>query len=140
MTDLPVAASTASTRSLVAKAYRAFAERDIPGLIALLDPAVEWGEAENPLIPSAGMRRGIEGVLEWLRIGRETEDIRSFEVHRLLVDGDMAAAVGRMRVVARPTGKTYEMDFVHLVTVADDRIVRFVEFFDTWGAAEAFRA
>ena len=127
------------TRALVAEAYRAFGARDVPALLDLLSPDVEWGEAANPLIPSAGMRRGVDGVLEWLRIGNQTEDIQDFEVHRILVDGDMAAAVGRTRIVARPTGKTYEMDFVHLVTVAGGRITRFVEFFDTWAAAEAFR-
>lgn len=58
----------------------------------------------------------------------------------MLVDGDMAAAVGRTRIVARPTGTAYEMDFVHLITVADGKITRFVEFFDTWLAAEAFRS
>jgi ketosteroid isomerase-like protein len=132
-------ASTDATRSLVEQAYGAFAARDIPALLGLLDPAVEWGEADNPLIPAAGMRSGIDGVLEWLRIGQETEDIRAFEVRRILVDGDMAAAIGRTVIVARPTGRAYELDFVHLVTVADGRIVRFVEFFDTWAAAEAFR-
>jgi len=139
MTDAPTPDPTERTRALVGLAYRAFAGRDIPTLLALLSPDVEWGEADNPLIPSAGMRRGIGGVLEWLRIGQETEDIRSFELRRLLADGDMAAAIGRMHVVARPTGKAYEMDFVHLVTVVDGRIARFVEFFDTWTAAEAFR-
>jgi len=131
--------STEATRAIVAQAYQAFAGRDIPALLALLSPDVEWGEADNPLIPSAGMRRGIEGVLEWLRIGQETEDIRAFEIERVLVEGDMAAAIGRTSIVARPTGKAYAMDFVHLVTVADGRIARFVEHFDTWAAAEAFR-
>ena len=139
MTDTPVASTTERTRALVEQAYRAFGARDVPTLLALLTPDVEWGEAANPLIPSAGMRRGVDGVVEWLRIGQETEDIRSFELHRLLVDGDMAAAIGRMHVVARRTGKAYEMDFVHLVTVENGRISRFVEFFDTWTAAEAFR-
>ena len=43
-------------------------------------------------------------------------------------------------VLARPTGRTYAMDFVHLVTVVDGKVRRFREFFDTWAAAEAFRA
>ena len=139
MADTPMVATTADTRSIVERAYRAFADRDIPALLALLSPDVEWGEADNPLIPSAGMHHGIPGVLEWLKIGNETEEIQAFELRRLLADGDMAAAVGRTRVVARSTGRAYEMDFVHLVTVSGGRVTRFVEFFDTWLAAEAFR-
>jgi ketosteroid isomerase-like protein len=41
--------------------------------------------------------------------------------------------------MARPTGRIYESDFVHLVTFKDGKIVRFQEFFDTYLAGEAFR-
>jgi ketosteroid isomerase-like protein len=37
-----------------------------------------------------------------------------------------------------PTGKVYESDFVHLVTLADGRVTKFQEFFDTYAAGEAF--
>ena len=82
---------------------------------------------------------GIDGVVEWLGIGNATENVEVLEPRRILVDGDMAAVVGFMRVVARPTGRAYEMDFVHLVTVVGGRVVRLQEFLDTWAAAEAFR-
>jgi hypothetical protein len=140
MADQLTITPTEATRAVVEAAYAAFAARDIPSLLALLSPDVAWGEADNPLIPSAGMHHGIPGVLEWLKTGNETEDIRSLDVHRMLVDGEMAAVVGHTAIVARPTGRPYAMDFVHLVTVQGGRITRFVEFFDTWAAAEAFRA
>jgi ketosteroid isomerase-like protein len=41
--------------------------------------------------------------------------------------------------MARPAGRIYESDFVHLVTFKDGKIVRFQEFFDTYLAGEAFR-
>ena len=41
---------------------------------------------------------------------------------------------------AKPTGRTYETDFVHLITFRDGKIRRFQEFFDTYAAAEAFLA
>ncbi len=134
-----VSEATGLTRVVVEQAYRAFAARDIEGLFAVLSPDVEWGEPGNPLIPSAGMRPGIAGVAEWLSIGNETEDIRAFDVDRILVDGDQAAVLGHTAIVARTTGTAYETDFVHIVTVRDGCVTRFVEFFDTWAAAEAFR-
>ncbi|HEX2754731.1 MAG TPA: nuclear transport factor 2 family protein [Candidatus Limnocylindrales bacterium] len=133
-------AAPAEILALVQSAYRAFAARDINALLGLLHEDVIWGEAPNPLIPSAGMRFGVDGVLEWLRIGKETETILAFEPVRFLVDGDTVAVIGWTTIEARPTGKVYDTDFVHVVTVADGRIVRFQEFFDTWAAAEAFRA
>ena len=129
-----------TTREVVEAAYRAFGARDIEALLTLLSPDVEWGEPANPHIPSAGTRHGIPGVVEWLQVGNATEAILAFEPRRILVDGDMAAVIGRTTVMAKPTGRTYEMDFVHLATVAEGKVVRFQEFFDTWIAAEAFRA
>lgn len=139
MNEAPEKTSTETTRAVVEAAYRAFGARDIGALLALLSPDVEWGEPENPLIPSAGTRRGIAGVEAWLKIGNETEAILELEPERFLVDGDTAAVIGRTKVVARPTGRSYDTEFIHLVTVAGGKVVRFQEFFDTWIAAEAFR-
>jgi ketosteroid isomerase-like protein len=132
--------STQASLELVRAAYRAFATRDIDSLLRLVSPAVEWGEPVDPLIPTSGTRNGLSGVLEWLRIGQDTETILAFEPSRFLADGDTVAVIGRTTDVARTTGRTYDTDFVHVVTVDDGRIVRFQEFFDTWAAAEAFRA
>ena len=140
MNEAPEKTSTETTRVVVEAAYRAFGARDIEALLALLSPDVEWGEPDNPLIPSAGTRHGIAGVVEWLQIGNQTEAILELEPQRFMVDGDTAAVIGHTKVVARPTGRTYDTAFIHLVTVADGKVVRFQEFFDTWIAAEAFRA
>jgi ketosteroid isomerase-like protein len=131
---------TEANRHLVEAAYRAFGARDVETLVRLLSPMVVWGEPDNPLIPSAGTRRGIQGVLDWLNVGKATELILELEPERFLADADMVAVVGHTKVLARPTGKVYATDFVHVVTVADGKIVRFQEYFDTFGAAEAFRA
>jgi len=47
--------------------------------------------------------------------------------------------IGHMRCRARATGREYESDFVHLVTLRDGQSTRFQEFFDTYAAGEAFR-
>jgi hypothetical protein len=136
MTDVDL---TQQSLAVVEAAYRAFGSRDIEGLLAFLSPDVVWGEPDNPLIPSAGTRRGIDGVLDWLRVGRETETILALEPQRFLAQGTTVAVIGRTKVMARATGRAYATDFIHLVEVRDGRIVRFQEFFDTYLAAEAFR-
>lgn len=140
MNDNAVAPPVQTTREVVEAAYRAFGARDIEGLLALLSLDVTWGEPDNPHIPSAGTRRGRAGVVEWLTVGNATEAIVAFEPQRILVDGDTAAVIGHTKVVARETLRSYDTDFVHLVTVLDGKVVRFQEFFDTWVAAEAFQA
>ncbi len=119
--------------------YTAFTNRNIPAILEMLSHAVEWGEPSNPHNPTGGTRRGHEGFLEWVRIGRQSEDILVLEPRKMLVDEDSVAVVGYMKCRAIPTGKVYESDFVHLVTFEAGKVARFQEFFDTYAASEAFR-
>ncbi|HMU62785.1 MAG TPA: nuclear transport factor 2 family protein [Gemmatimonadales bacterium] len=124
---------------LVQELYAAFAQRDIPGMLACLAPDVVWREPENPFNPAAGVHCGHEGFLEWVRIGREAEEIELLEPREFLTNQQTVAVVGYMRCRAKPTGRVYESDFVHLVTCRDGKVIRFQEFFDTYAAGEAFR-
>ena len=124
---------------IVQRMYAAFARSDISAIIAMLSPEVEWGEPSNPFNPAGGTRCGHEGFLEWIEIGRQSEDILVLEPRKMLVDEDSVAVVGFLRCRAIPTGKVYESDFVHLVTLESGKVTRFQEFFDTYAAGEAFR-
>ena len=124
---------------LVQRIYAAFARRDIPAIVELLSPDVEWGEPSNPFNPAGGTRRGHAGFLEWIEIGRRSEEILVLEPRKILVDEDSVAVVGFMRCRAISTGKEYESDFVHVVTLEAGKVTRFLEFFDTYAAGEAFR-
>jgi ketosteroid isomerase-like protein len=123
----------------VQQVYAAFAKRDINAILSMLSPDIEWGEPPNPFNPAGGTRHGHEGFLEWLNIGRQSEEILVLEPRKFLTDRDSVAVVGFTRCLAKPTGKSYETDFVHVVTIREGKIVRFQEFFDTYAAAEAFR-
>jgi len=124
---------------IVKQVYEAFAKRNINAILNLLSPDVEWGEPENPFNPAAGTRYGHDGFLEWINIGRESEEILALEPRKFLADNDSVAVVGYTKCLAKPTGKIYETDFIHLVTLKDGKVIRFQEFFDTYVAAEAFR-
>ena len=124
---------------IVQELYTAFAQRDIPAIIGLLSPEVEWCEPENPFNPAGGTRHGHKGFLEWIEIGRQSEDIMVLEPRKMLVDENSVAVVGFIRCRAIPTGKVYESDFVHLVTLESGKVTKFQEFFDTYTAGEAFR-
>jgi hypothetical protein len=124
---------------IVKQLYAAFSNRDIPAILEMLSPDVEWGEPPNPYNPAGGMRRGHAGFLKWVDIGRQAEDILVLEPRKMLVDEDSVAVVGFIKCRVIATGKTYESDFVHLVTLRDGKVSKFQEFFDTYAAGEAFR-
>ena len=139
MTDSNIRQETPANIRLVQELYASFGERDIPAVISMLSPDVVWGEPENPYNPAGGTRHGHAGFLEWANIGREAEEILVLEPRKFLADEDSVAVVGYTKILARPTGKTYETDFVHLITVKEGKVARFQEFFDTYAAGEAFR-
>jgi ketosteroid isomerase-like protein len=126
--------------AVVHDVYAAFVRRDIQAILAHLSPDVVWGEPENPFNPAAGTRHGHAGFLEWARIGHEAEDIEVLEPQQFLTSEDAVAVVGHLRCRAKATGRSYESDFVHVVTFRNGMITRFQEFFDTYTAGEAFRA
>ncbi len=119
--------------------YEAFARRDVQSVLGALSPTVEWGEPPNPYNPSGGTRRGHEGFLEWVRIGNEAEEVLELQPKEFLANPTSVAVVGFTKCRVRATGKEYETEFVHLVTLRDGKVQRFREFFDTFAAAEAFR-
>lgn len=124
---------------IVQSIYDAFAKRDINAIVEMLSDEVEWGEPMNPYNPAGGTRHGHEGFLEWLNVGRQSEDILVLEPRKMLVDDDSVAVVGYEKCRAIQTGKVYETDFVHLVTIYKQKVIKFQEFFDTYIAGEAFR-
>jgi uncharacterized protein len=124
---------------VVQELYAAFHEGDLAALLGVISPDVEWGEPDNPFNPAAGTRHGHAGFLEWLRIGRQSEEILLLEPRQFLTNGDSVAVVGHMKCRAKPTGRIYESDFVHVVTFKAGKIARFQEFFDTYVAGQAFR-
>jgi uncharacterized protein len=137
----PAADDAATQRvGVVRKLYAAFHSGDVAALLAVISPDVEWGEPDNPFNPAAGTRHGHTGFLEWLRIGQQSEEILMLDPRQFLADRDSVAVVGYMKCLAKPTGRVYESDFVHLVTFKSGKIVRFQEFFDTYVAGEAFRS
>ena len=123
---------------IVRDLYARFSAGEISSILELLSPDVEWCEPENPFNPAAGTRRGHDGFLDWANIGNNAEEILVLEPRQMLTNDESVAVVGYIKCLARQTGKTYESDFVHLITIRNKLVVKFQEFFDTYAAGEAF--
>jgi ketosteroid isomerase-like protein len=124
---------------IVQQLYSYFTNRDIPAILTMLSSEVVLGEPANPFNPAAGTRYGHSGFMEWIKIGSQSEEILILEPRKYLTDFDSVAVYGYIKCQAKTTGKIYESDFIHLVTIKNGQIVNFQEFFDTYAAGEAFR-
>ena len=139
-TALPRPEASTDFAAVVRELYASFRDGDVAAMLTRISPDVEWSEPDNPFNPAGGTRHGHTGVLEWLRIGRQAEQILALEPRQFLSDLTSVAVVGHMKCLARATGRVYESDFVHVVTFKDGKVARFQEFFDTYLAGEAFRS
>ena len=119
--------STALTT--VRKAYDTFARGDFDGVIAMVSPDVEWETVGRPDdYPLFGARRGVDGVRDFFTANAEHQEIRRFEPQAFHDAGDTVIVEGQFDITVKKTGKPFEIDFVHLFTIRDGKIVRFREF------------
>ena len=124
----------------VQEAYAAFGRGDIAALLAMLDEGVEWVTPGPPeVMPTAGTRRGREGVAEFFSTLAETDDIEVFEPQEFIARGDKVVAIIKCRTRLKATGRAVDDELVHIFTVRDGRVTRFREYFDTAAAVEALR-
>jgi ketosteroid isomerase-like protein len=113
---------------LVRRGYEAHARRDLATVMALLDPGIEV--VQTGLLPWGGVHRGLEGAQRFFRLIAEHTDAIP-EPSAYIPAGSDVAVVGTLRGTARASGKPIALDFVHVWTVRDGRLVRFASYIDT---------
>jgi ketosteroid isomerase-like protein len=106
---------------LMREAYEAYNREGINGILAYLDPEVEW---RNPIeSPNAAVFVGHHGVIEWQRMVDDAFKDMHFQPEHIsqLRDGRVLASV-RFRFRA-PTGDVQvDVPFTHLVTWRDGKV------------------
>ncbi|MEV0071644.1 MULTISPECIES: nuclear transport factor 2 family protein [unclassified Amycolatopsis] len=132
---------TPPTRTTVEKFYERVGAGDIAGVVALLADDFHWdipGDTET--VPWLGKRNTPEAVQEFFAHMGNHVDRKSFDIDRIVVEGEDAVALGRASVLVRATGKLMDTLFaVHVVVGEDGRIRRFVMFEDSWHVSAAMR-
>ena len=113
---------------------------DIPAYLDLLTDDVEWTLQGPSVIPFAGTRRGREGVVEFFSLLGETVEFQQFEPREFVAQGDTVAVVGYERNLIKPTGRTFEQEWVHVYTLRDGKIAKHRAFEDTAAYVGAFDA
>jgi ketosteroid isomerase-like protein len=122
---------------LVRAAYAAFGRGDIPAVLELVHDNVDWVFHGAKGLPYTRSCRTKSEVAEWFASIPKADDIQGFEPREFFAAGDTVTVLGRERVRPVPAGKTYETEWVHILTVRDGRLVRFWGMYGTQVAAEA---
>ncbi|MCM2272353.1 MAG: nuclear transport factor 2 family protein [candidate division Zixibacteria bacterium] len=118
------------------QAYGAFATGDIPAVLAVLDPNIEWTEAKG--FPYGGTYVGQEAVLSnvFIKLGTEWHGY-SAKPAEYIDAGDRVVVLGQYSGSYKATGKNFAADFAHVWTFKNGKAVKFVQYTDTVLVREA---
>lgn len=116
----------------VRSTYDAFKRGDIPGVLATLDPQIEWREADNFIYadgnPYVGHNAVVEGV--FMRLGTEWDDFAASPT-QILDAGETVVSQGYYSGTYKKTGKQVRAQFVHVFTFRDGKVAKFQQYTDT---------
>lgn len=117
---------------VVKKFYDSFVQGDIEAVVATLSDDLDWRESEsfflgdrNPYTSPAAV---VEGVFN--RIAKEFQDYQAGPTE-LIDAGNVVVAVGRSKGIMASTGKPFDAHYMHIVRVANGKIVSWQQLIDT---------
>lgn len=128
----------ASNTDTVRRLYDSFAKGDVPAVLAALDPAVRWTEAEG--FPYGGTYVGPGAVLNnvFMKLATEWDGFAAIP-SSFVGEGDTVVALGEYSGTYRATGKPIRVPFAHVWTVGAGKLVRFQQYTDTAVVQAALR-
>jgi ketosteroid isomerase-like protein len=109
--------------ALVRRLYEAFNRRDTEATRGLMDPEIEWVNAEEAVEP--GTRHGFDEYQDSLRRVREVFRDAEIELDHLVESGDRVATRVRMHAHLDASGMDTTMPQSHLWTFREGKAVRF---------------
>lgn len=121
------------------EAYRLFSIGDIEGILNLHADDVEFvypGLSE--VVPLAGTFRGKDQVRKFFGLVMENLEFDVFEPRDFIPYQDKVIILGYDKERVRKTGKAMEVEWVHITSFRDGKVVRWQAFFDTAREVEAF--
>ena len=119
--------------------YEAFGRADVPFLASVMDPEIEWNEAENFLYADGNPYIGLPAILEGV-FGRFASDWDGFAAipQEILGAGETVVGFGRYRGTLKKTGVAVNAQFVHVFRFENDKVIRFQQYTDTVQFRDAF--
>ena len=110
-------------------AYEAFNRGDIPGVLAVFDPQIEWHEPGGGRAPR-GSFRGPQSVADevFATVPRNFDEFRA-EAEQFIDAGEHLVVTGRFRGRAKG-GQELDAPFAHVWTMRNGRAARFQNYVD----------
>jgi ketosteroid isomerase-like protein len=127
--------------SIVKQLYDALGRSDVSSVLNIFaDDAVAHGPAPAGVLPWGGVYNGREGIAQLLKALGESLEDEQFKQHEFIAQGNKVVVPGYAKGHAKPTGRPYEIEFVHIWSVCNDgKISELHVYNDTAALVEALR-
>ncbi len=126
-------------KQLARDVYASFIAGDIPKVLEIYADDVEWSTLESEYVPFAGNYHGKAGVAQFFQKLSESQDAERFEPTEFLADGNKVVVYGNATWRVKSTGRTYDTPWVHISTMRDGKVIRFLDYIDSAAAEAAYR-
>lgn len=126
-------------RQVTEEVFTAFGEGDVDRIMRSLHEKVRIEFYGPEVIPYAGYYDGQAQCRGFFETVLSSVDIHQFDPEDFICEGDKVVVTGHLNLTARSTGRTIDSDFVHVITVADEKWLLFRDFMNTSNAEAAFR-
>jgi ketosteroid isomerase-like protein len=120
----------------IQRLYEAFGRGDIPAVLDVFDPAIEWIAADHSPLADRSPYRGVPAVREGVFMRAVAEFDVTIEVDELLDTGEKVVMLGWYHGVRKATGKRFRAQAAHIWTLAAGKAVKFQQYTDTYQLAE----
>ncbi|MGY4710549.1 nuclear transport factor 2 family protein [Mycolicibacterium sp. CBM1] len=124
----------AATRAI----YAAVPAGDLDTALLHMDPDIRITYYGSAAIPYAGDYRGIEAATEFFGTVGTHIEIVAMEPWLFIADGDNLAVWGHQTFLRPATGRTWESEFAHIITLRDGRWLHFRDFMNSALTHEVF--
>ena len=125
---------------IVQQMYLSFGQGDIPAVLNGLADDIDWCQlGPEGIFPFAGPRRGKNEMMSYFQALGQALNIQVFEPREFIPHDDKVIVLGHEKGEAKPTGRKYEFDWIHVFTLRDGKIVQYRDYYDTAALVEAFR-
>ena len=123
---------------VVSGVYDAFGRGDVEAVLAQMDRAIEWNEAEHYLYADGNPYVGPQAILEGV-FARLMADWEGYTVtpEELLDAGDRVVGLGTYTGTYNATGREVRAQFAHVWGVRGGKVVSFQQYTDTKQFADA---
>ena len=119
-----------TNKQIIQGAYQAFAEGDVPKVVAVMDDKIKWTEAEG--CPLHGTYIGPQAVVDgvFMRTGEIGDDF-AVNPTRFVAEDDTVVATGTYSWKHRSTGKPAVVQMAHVWTFRDGKAISMQQHVDT---------